>query len=222
QELTQLPGIHQVGLISGKRFHYLSPQAEPLRQDIRFEEKHCTLSWSGGCFSQVNPGQNEQLITLVSELVGDLDGKTVLDLYCGMGNFAVPLGLLGGTVTGIEGNQESILWAEKNAERAGITARFFIADVRSALKQVVEQGEKADCVLLDPPRSGVGKSITLVPGLEPEKIVYVSCNPATLARDLNLLSPHGYRITRVVPVDMFPQTSHIEALVLLEKCKEGC
>ncbi|MCI5143504.1 MAG: class I SAM-dependent RNA methyltransferase, partial [Candidatus Electrothrix sp. ATG1] len=168
---------------------------------------------------QVNPGQNEQLITLVCELIGDLGGKTVLDLYCGMGNFSAALGLLGGTVTGIEGNREGIWWAEKNAERAGITARFFVADVRFALQQIVAQEEKADYVLLDPPRSGVGKSITLVPHIEPEKIIYVSCNPATLARDLNLLSPHGYTITRVVPVDMFPQTSHIETVVLLERCQ---
>ncbi|RWX45061.1 23S rRNA (uracil-5-)-methyltransferase RumA [Candidatus Electrothrix aarhusensis] len=184
-------------------------------------EKSCSLSWSGGCFSQVNPGQNEQLIRLVCDLAGalsrDLSGKTVLDLYCGMGNFSIPLGLCGGTVTGIEGNRESIRWAEKNAQQTGILARFLVADVRAALKQLVNQGEKVDCILLDPPRSGVGKDIILLSRLEPEKIIYVSCDPATLARDLNLLRPHGYVVTQVVPVDMFPQTSHVESVVLLER-----
>ncbi|MCI5124961.1 MAG: class I SAM-dependent RNA methyltransferase, partial [Candidatus Electrothrix sp. AR5] len=180
-----------------------------------------TLSWSGGCFFQVNPGQNEQLIRLVCDLAGalsgNLSGKAVLDLYCGMGNFSIPLGLCGGTVTGIEGNRESIHWAKENARQARISARFLVADVRAALKQLVEQGKKVDCILLDPPRSGVGKDIILLSRLEPEKIIYVSCDPATLARDLNLLCTHGYNITRVIPVDMFPQTSHIESVVLLER-----
>ncbi|MGB5684233.1 MAG: class I SAM-dependent RNA methyltransferase [Candidatus Electrothrix sp.] len=221
QALTTAPYIHQVGWASRKGFQYLSPQADPLTQHVRFGEKSCTLSWSGGCFSQVNPGQNEQLIRLVCDLAGalsrDLSGKTVLDLYCGMGNFSIPLGLCGGTVTGIEGNRESIHWAEKNAGQAGIKAHFFTADVREALKQLTDQEEHADIIILDPPRSGVGKDITLLPRLEPEKIIYVSCDPATLARDLNLLCTHGYMITRVIPVDMFPQTSHIESVILLEQ-----
>ncbi|MDU9048753.1 MAG: class I SAM-dependent RNA methyltransferase [Candidatus Electrothrix sp. Rat3] len=217
QALATSPCIHQVGWAARKKFLYTSP----LTQHVRFGEKNCALSWSGGCFSQVNPGQNEQLIRLVCDLAGalsgDLSGKTVLDLYCGMGNFSIPLGLCGGTVTGIEGNKESIHWAEKNAQQAGISARFLVADVRAALKQLVNQGEKVGCILLDPPRSGVGKDITLLSRLEPEKTIYVSCDPATLARDLNLLCTHGYNITRVVPVDMFPQTSHIESVVLLER-----
>ncbi len=221
QALTKSPYIHQFGWASRKEFQYLFPQADPLTQHIQLDEKSCTLSWSGGCFSQVNPNQNEQLIRLVCDLAGalsgDLSGKTVLDLYCGMGNFSIPLGLCGGTVTGIEGNRESIHWAKENARQASISARFLVADVRAALKQLVEHGEKVDCILLDPPRSGVGKDIILLSHLEPEKIIYVSCDPATLARDLNLLCTHGYMITRVVPVDMFPQTSHVESVVLLER-----
>ncbi|RWX44177.1 23S rRNA m(5)U-1939 methyltransferase, partial [Candidatus Electrothrix marina] len=208
QTLGKSPYIHQVGWAARKEFLYTSPQPDPLTQHMHVGEKSCSLSWSGGCFSQVNPGQNEQLIRLVCDLAGalsrDLSGKTVLDLYCGMGNFSIPLGLCGGTVTGIEGNRESIRWAEKNAQQTGISARFLVADVRAALKQLVNQGEKVDCILLDPPRSGVGKDIILLSRLEPEKIIYVSCDPATLARDLNLLRPHGYVVTQVVPVDMFP------------------
>ena len=216
QEVQQ---VQQIGWLTRKGFQTLSPLAKPLNQQIslRRHRQTCSLSWSGGCFSQVNPAQNEQLIGLVCDFAGDLSGKTVLDLYCGMGNFSVPLGCCGGTLTGIEGNQESIVWAEKNARKAGISARFFVADVRTALQQLVDQGETTDIILLDPPRSGVGKNIALLPHLQPKKIIYVSCDPATLARDLHLLCSQEYRITRVVPVDMFPQTSHIESVVLLER-----
>ncbi|XCN72676.1 MAG: 23S rRNA (uracil(1939)-C(5))-methyltransferase RlmD [Candidatus Electrothrix aestuarii] len=217
QRLEQLTSLTHVGWISRKGFQYLSSTAKPLAQDILLKNGKCTLSWSGGCFSQVNPGQNQQLIQLACATVGDLHGKSVLDLYCGMGNFSIPLGLSGATVTGIEGNQESIHWAEKNARQAGISAHFFTADVRAALEELADQGEKADLILLDPPRSGVGEKITLLSHLEPEKILYVSCDPATLARDLNALCQHGYTIRTVTPVDMFPQTSHIETVVLLEK-----
>ncbi|MCW5211614.1 class I SAM-dependent RNA methyltransferase [Desulfobulbus sp. TB] len=222
QKLTTLSimqEVQQIGWFTRKGFHTLFPSAKPLTQQISLKRnrQNCSLSWSGGCFSQVNPAQNEQLIRLVCDFSGDLSGKTVLDLYCGMGNFSVPLGCCGGTLTGIEGNQESILWAEKNARKAGISARFFVADVRTALQQLVDQGETTDIILLDPPRSGVGKNIALLPHLKPKKIIYVSCDPATLARDLHLLCSQGYRITRVVPVDMFPQTSHIESVVLLER-----
>lgn len=217
RELAELTSISHVGRLSRKGLQYISSQAEPLSQHIRLTERDCMLSWAGACFSQVNPGQNEQIIKLVCELAGELHGKTVLDLYCGMGNFSIPLGLCGGTLTGIEGNEESIRWAEKNARQAGITARFFVADVRSALKQLAKQQERTDIVLLDPPRSGVGKNISLLPLLEPNKIISVSCDPATLARDLNMLCSHNYKITSAIPVDMFPQTSHVESVVLLER-----
>jgi 23S rRNA (uracil1939-C5)-methyltransferase len=143
RELTNLSTIEHLGWSGRKGFQYLSSPAKPLRQDIQLKNPHmqtCSLSWSGGCFSQVNPGQNEQLIKLVCEVTGDLQRKTVLDLYCGMGNFSVPLGCCGGTVTGIEGNRESIHWAEKNARQAGISARFRVADVRQALNELVQQG----------------------------------------------------------------------------------
>ena len=220
QELTTIAEIQHIGWLNRKGFQYLSSQAEPLSQDIHLkelEDHFCSLSWSGGCFSQVNPGQNEELINLVCKAAGDLHGKTVLDLYCGMGNFSIPLGYCGGTVTGIEGNPESIHWAEENARQAEISAHFFVADVRQALQQLVEQGEKTDIILLDPPRSGVGKNIALLPCLEPEKIIYISCDPATLARDLSILCSQGYKISRFVPMDMFPQTSHIESVVVLER-----
>ncbi|MCI5222771.1 MAG: class I SAM-dependent RNA methyltransferase, partial [Candidatus Electrothrix sp. AR4] len=169
------------------------------------------------CFFQVNPGQNEQLIQRACSLAGDLSGKTVLDLYSGMGNFSIPLGLCGGAVTGIEGNLESVEWAKKNAALAEITARFFAADVPGSLRQLAGDQERVDFILLDPPRTGIGKAAALLPELQPEKIIYISCDPATLARDLGTLCDKGYHLVDLTPLDMFPQTSHIESVALLEK-----
>ncbi len=219
QALADCAGINHIGCASRKNFSYLSVNVEPLAQDITLAglPQKCTLSWSGGCFSQVNPSQNAQLIQLVQNLAGDLTGKTVLDLYCGMGNFSIPLALSGGTVTGIENNRESVHWAKKNAEATGITARFFAADVHSSLRGLVDDRQQVNLVLLDPPRTGIGKAAALLPELRPEKIIYISCDPATLARDLRSLCDKGYRLADLTPLDMFPQTSHIESVALLEK-----
>lgn len=210
--------VDHIGCASRKGFRYISTEAEPLSQNISLTESrhNCTLSWSGGCFSQVNPDQNEQLIQHVCALAGELQGKTVLDLYCGMGNFSIPSGLSGGTVTGIENNRESVEWAKRNAEAAGITARFFAADVHDSLRQLVDERQRADLILLDPPRIGIGKAAALLPELQPQKIIYISCDPATLARDLRSLCDKGYRLADLTPLDMFPQTCHIESVALLE------
>ncbi|MCI5147359.1 MAG: class I SAM-dependent RNA methyltransferase, partial [Candidatus Electrothrix sp. AR3] len=208
------------GCIAGKQFKYLlTGKAAPLMQQLSLPDlqQEYTLSWSGGCFSQVNPDQNEQLVQLVCTLAGNLQGKTVLDLYCGMGNFSIPLGLAGATVTGIEGNRESIKQARKNAEAAEVSAHFFAADVHESLHTLVEDRQKVDLILLDPPRAGIGKNAALLPELHPEKIIYISCDPATLSRDLHILCNKGYGLIRLIPLDMFPQTSHIESVALLKK-----
>jgi 23S rRNA (uracil1939-C5)-methyltransferase len=218
QAVADCAQVDHIGCTSRKGFRYISakPKSEPLSQNISLPGRHCTLSWSGGCFSQVNPGQNEQLIQYVCAVAGNLQGKIVLDLYCGMGNFSIPLGLSGGTVTGIESNRESVEWAKRNADAAGITARFFAADVHDSLRQLVDERQRADLILLDPPRIGIGKAAALLPELQPERIIYISCDPATLARDLRSLCDKGHRLSALTPLDMFPQTSHIESVALLE------
>jgi 23S rRNA (uracil1939-C5)-methyltransferase len=157
-----------------------------------------------------------QLIQLALALAQNVQGKAVLDLYCGMGNFSIPLGLAGGNVLGLEGNQESINWAKQNAKAAGITARFWATDVHEGLRQMVKTGQRAELILLDPPRAGIGKSAALLPQLKPQRILYISCDPVTLARDLALLCSKGLQLVELVPLDMFPQTSHIETVALLE------
>lgn len=198
---------------------YSRDKAAPLAQEIVLPKlgKSCVLSWAGGCFSQVNPGQNARLIALALELAGDVRGRSVLDLYCGMGNFSVPLTLAGAAVTGIEGSPESVRWAQRNAEDAGVAVRFSAADVSESLRRLVKKQQQTDIILLDPPRAGIGPAAALLPELHAERIVYISCDPATLARDLRSLCGSGYALRCLIPVDMFPQTHHIETVALLTR-----
>ncbi len=221
QSISARADIDCIGCTTGKKYYQLVPPQEPapLAQKISLPDlqQGCTLYWSGGCFSQVNTRQNEQLIRLASDLAGELKGKTVLDLYCGMGNFSIPLALQGAAVTGIEQNPESIRWARFNAESAGVMCSFFVSDVLNSLRELTKNRQQVDIIILDPPRRGIGKAANLLPKLQPQQIIYISCDPATLARDLASLCDRGYSLGRLIPVDMFPQTHHIESVALLEK-----
>ncbi len=190
-----------------------------LSQDFIIGTQPYRLSWDHRCFFQVNPRQNQRLLALALDLpVAHPTPCTALDLFCGMGNFSIPLGLLGAQVTGIEHNQRSIHWAERNSRAAGLQRMQFVAvDVEQQLKQLVARQATFDCILFDPPRQGLGKAAALLPLLRPEMIISVSCDPATLARDLRLIVAGGYRLTAITPVDMFPQTHHIESVAVLER-----
>ncbi len=143
---------------------------------------------------------------------------TVLDLFCGMGNFSIPLALNGAQVLGIEHNRQSIFWAKANSRANAIKhARFIVRDVTEGLRELIKGRRQIDCVLLDPPRQGLGKAAALVSQLQPRLIVSISCDPATQARDLKQFTDNGYRLCGITPVDMFPQTHHIESLALLER-----
>jgi len=218
-EFTDCPVISQTACKTGRDLTTAIP-LRPLAQKFSLPHDYShtyTLSWSAGCFSQINAAQNHQLVQLACTLAGTVKNTTILDLYCGMGNFSIPLALLGAAVTGIERNRESIRWARHNAETAGVTCSFFSADVINSLQDLVQEKQQADIILLDPPRRGLGKTAGLLPRLQPERIIYISCDPATLARDLALLAGLGYPLKQLVPVDMFPQTHHIESVALLEK-----
>jgi len=221
QTISTCAYIDCIGCTTGKKYYQLVPPQEPapLAQKIFLPDlqQGCILYWSGGCFSQVNARQNEQLIRLACSLAGELKGKTVLDLYCGMGNFSIPLALQGATVTGIEQNRESIHWARFNAESAEVMCSFFVSDVLISLRELTKNRQRVDTIILDPPRRGIGKAVNLLPGLRPRQIIYISCDPATLARDLASLRDKSYSLIRLIPVDMFPQTHHIESMALLEK-----
>jgi 23S rRNA (uracil1939-C5)-methyltransferase len=190
-----------------------------LSQHFAIQGHAYQLSWDHRCFFQVNSQQNARLIELALGLLAVRPTPfPALDLFCGMGNFSIPLGLMGAQVTGIEHNQPSIHWAERNSRDTGLLkSRFIAGDVEQHLKQLVARNTKFDCILLDPPRQGLGKSSSLLPQLNPQQIIYISCDPATLARDLRLITAGGYQLTQITPVDMFPQTHHIESVALLER-----
>ena len=181
-------------------------------------DREVVLAWGPGCFSQVNGVQNEQLVELTTTLLGDLEGTRVLDLYCGAGNFSIPLGVLGARGMGIEQSSLSIEWARRNAARGKIKDwKFIAADVELALKGLVKKEEVFDFLICDPPRRGLGKAVQGVGALKCRKILYISCDPATLARDIKALQTMGARLISLTPVDMFPQTHHIESVAFLEK-----
>lgn len=176
------------------------------------------LSWEVGGFSQVNYEQNKNLVALVLELAEISDLDRVLDLYCGMGNFSIPLARYCGWVHGIESQGSAIRSALHNSNRNGLlNTSFQKTDVASASADLYTAGEMFDLVICDPPRQGLGKEIQYIGGLTSGRIVYVSCDPATLCRDLGELCSAGFGITTIQPIDMFPQTHHIETLVLLVK-----
>lgn len=177
-----------------------------------------SLGWEVGGFCQVNLQQNRTLIGTVLEFSRAGSGQRILDLYCGMGNFSIPLALQGAEVIGIEGQAAAIRSAQGNARAyPSITCRFLQRPIHAACQELVDSGETFDCVVIDPPRSGAPDLADHLTRLARKKIVYVSCDPATLCRDLQQLCRHGFSISKLQPIDMFPQTHHIETVVLLEK-----
>jgi 23S rRNA (uracil1939-C5)-methyltransferase len=176
------------------------------------------FSWEAGGFCQVNLEQNKRLIETVLSFCRVDKTETVLDLYCGMGNFSIPLAMEGKNVFGIEGQASAIRSAKNNAINNGLTNSHFLkSSVHNACLELAEKGERFDCVLIDPPRQGAPGLARCLASITIKRLVYVSCDPATLCRDLADLAEEGFTIRKIQPVDMFPQTHHIETVVLLEK-----
>jgi 23S rRNA (uracil1939-C5)-methyltransferase len=178
-----------------------------------------TLGLEPGGFCQVNLGQNENCIKLLLEWTREMKPTKALDLFCGMGNFSLPLAMQGWQVTGMDMQRSTIRSAVRNAEVAGLAerCRFSQESATKAARRLLAEKATFDCLLLDPPRSGCAELIPLLPGLAARQIIYISCDPATLARDLTGLIQAGYRLAEVRLVDMFPQTAHQETMVRLER-----
>lgn len=178
------------------------------------------LGWEVGGFCQVNLAQNRTLIDTVLDFVQPRPGLRLLDLYCGMGNFAIPLALRGAEVLGIEGQAAAIRSATANAQNApGITATFRQSPIHQAVQGLVDAGERFDCLVIDPPRAGAPQLAEQLARLTSDRLLYISCDPATLCRDLDQLLTRGFAIRRLQPIDMFPQTHHIETVAWLEKSR---
>lgn len=173
-------------------------------------------------FYQVNRTQAERLYQKAAEYA-DLTGKeTLLDLYCGTGTIGLSMAGSAGRVIGVEVVAQAVEDARENAVRNGIeNAEFFCGDAAEAAAKLRARGEKPDVVILDPPRKGCAPELLeTVAQMQPQRVVYVSCDPATLARDLKRLAELGYEPQELTPVDMFPRTAHVESVVFLNKLKE--
>lgn len=182
------------------------------------EEEVDGLKFRVGAFDffQVNPSLTPSLVASALQMAAPQKGERALDLYCGSGLFGVFLARAGAVVTGVD--RQGAL--DVNARKNGLNAKFVRGDAARFLRRANEQdGEKTaryDLALLDPPRAGAAQCIEPLARMRPARIVYVSCDPATLARDLKVLAAQGYRLRRAVPHDMFPQTAHVETVALLE------
>jgi 23S rRNA (uracil1939-C5)-methyltransferase len=170
-------------------------------------------------FYQVNSAQAERLYETAAEFAA-LDGsETLLDMYCGTGTIGLFMAHSAKKVIGVEIVPQAVADAKRNADINGIkNAEFICADAGKAAQQLIESWYKPDVVVLDPPRKGCDAlTIDSIAAMSPDRIVYVSCDPATLARDIKVFAQKGYVCTRVKPVDMFPRTSHVECVVLMSR-----
>jgi 23S rRNA (uracil1939-C5)-methyltransferase len=170
-------------------------------------------------FFQTNTEMAERLYGLAGDVAGLQGWERVHDLFCGIGTISLALAARAGEVWGLELVEEAVADAIANARRNGVeNARFFAGDVRLALRELVERSGRPDVVVVDPPRAGLSqKVVRRIVEAAPRRIVYVSCNPTTLAPNAAQLAEAGWALRAVRPVDMFPQTPHIECVALLER-----
>lgn len=170
-------------------------------------------------FTQVNYEINRQMINRVLETLKLTKDDTVLDLFCGLGNFTLPLAKFAGKVVGVEGDQPLVNHAKENARHNGITnAEFYAADLSKDLDDQPWAKQKFTKIMMDPSRAGASDVLQHFKKWQPEQIIYVSCNPSTLARDAGILvNELGYKLVKAGVMDMFPQTGHVESIALFEK-----
>ena len=183
----------------------------------RLETWDLHLAYRPGDFIQVNAGVNEAMVAQALEWLAPQADERVLDLFCGLGNFALPLARQVREVVAVEGVATMVARAAENAASNNLhNTRFFQADLSQPLSAAEWADEGFSAVLLDPPRDGAFEVVRQLATLGAKRLVYVSCNPATLARDTVELIKQGYRLKRAGILDMFPQTAHVEAMALFE------
>ena len=187
--------------------------------DYGLPEFGVTLEFGPLDFVQVNGELNRRMVGRAVGLLDPGAADAVLDLYCGIGNFTLPLARRAGRVLGIEGEAGLVARARRNAERNGIgNARFALANLAGPLGAEPWARERFDLVLLDPPRAGALEVLPLVAASGARRVVYISCHPASLARDAGILvREHGFRLVAAGVMDMFPQTAHVESLAVFER-----
>ena len=193
---------------------------EPLHQQFQpsYSLDGLSLAFAPGDFIQVNGPINQRMVDQALAWLGATGDDKVLDLFCGIGNFTLPLARQAREVVGVEGELAMVERATENARRNGIdNARFYKADLSGDIVGMSWAREGFDLVLLDPARPGALEVMNHVVALSPKRVVYVSCNPVTLVRDSKVLVQGGYQLTRLGMLDMFPHTGHLESMALFER-----
>jgi 23S rRNA (uracil1939-C5)-methyltransferase len=196
----------------------LGPPGEPLRYGLRAHGLE--LEFAPTDFIQVNAAVNEALVARALQLLELTACSTVLELYCGLGNFSLALARRAARVVGVEGDAALVERARANAQRNGSgNAQFHVADLAVTPDAAAPWlGDRYSHVLLDPPRLGAREVLGAVAALAPERVLYISCHPGSLARDLKVLvHEHGFTLQAAGVVDMFPHTAHVESLALLTR-----
>lgn len=170
-------------------------------------------------FTQVNYHINRQMIDRVLAVLCLSDKDNVLDLFCGLGNFSLPMARYAGSVTGVEADLPLTIHAKDNAKFNRITnAEFYATDLTKDISSQPWVNRRYNKILLDPSRAGAADVLPYFKKWQPEQIVYVSCNPSTMARDSGILvNEMGYKLIKAGVMDMFPQTAHVESIALFEK-----
>jgi 23S rRNA (uracil1939-C5)-methyltransferase len=197
-----------------------SAPSEPL--GFQLQGWGLTLHYRPGDFVQVNAAVNEAMIAQALDWLAPQAHERMLDLFCGLGNFALPLAQRVREVVAVEGVEAMVERARGNALANGLgNAHFHQADLSKTLRDAPWARPGFDAVLLDPPRDGALHAVQHLATLGARRVVYVSCNPATLARDAGELARQGYRLKKAGMLDMFPQTAHVEAMALFEKDQTG-
>lgn len=196
---------------TARPFHPADP--EPLYYDL--PEFGVRIRFGPTDFTQVNAGVNRILVARAVRLLDPRPGERIADLYCGLGNFALPLARAGASVLGLEASAALVERARENARANGLVAQFEPADLA---RPALERFGRFEKILLDPPREGAIALVNALPRAWPRRIVYVSCDPATLARDANVLvNVKGFRLAAAGVVNMFPHTAHVESVCLFER-----
>lgn len=200
---------------------FLAPQSEILEQVTGeapwYASNGLRLTFSPRDFIQVNDGVNQQMIATALAWLDVQQSDRVLDLFCGMGNFTLPLAQKAACVVGVEGVEALVAKGQENARENGLqNVTFFHQNLEDDVTQQPWARQGFDKILLDPARAGAPGVMQHIIKLAPKRVVYVSCNPATLARDSEALVSGGYQIQRLAMLDMFPHTGHLESIVLFE------
>ncbi|SPL72188.1 23S rRNA (uracil(1939)-C(5))-methyltransferase RlmD [Acinetobacter stercoris] len=204
-----------------KHIHRIDHINEPERLHYSLPDFNLEFAFHPQDFTQVNPTVNPQMVKLACDLLDLKHGERVLDLFCGLGNFSLPLARQvgeNGKVVAVEGSEAMVERGTENALKNGIqNVTFYSQDLTKDFSQHYWANQGFDALLIDPPRAGAEEIMHYVPNFGAKRIVYVSCNPATLARDAGILTKYGYQLKKAGVMDMFTHTGHVESIALFEK-----